>query len=150
MTTVYIEDMVIGQTAEYGKTITEADIILFAGITGDNNPMHINEEYASATPFEGRIAHGMLTASLISTVLGTQLPGYGTVYLSQSAKFRAPVSIHDTVNVKVTIKTIDPVKKRVTMETNCYVKGKLILEVEAMDIAPVRTTAVLAIQGRKT
>lgn len=142
MTTVYFEDMVVGQIAEYGKTITETDIILFAGVTGDNNPMHTNEEYASATPFGGRIAHGMLTASLISTVLGTQLPGFGTVYLSQSAKFRAPVSIHDTVNVKVTIKSLDPAKKRVTLETNCYVRGKLILEGEATVIAPSRVIEV--------
>lgn len=140
MTTVYFEDMVVGQIAEYGKTITESDIILFAGITGDNNPVHINEEYAAATPFEGRIAHGMLTASLISTVLGTRLPGHGTIYLSQAAKFRAPVSIHDTVNVRVTIKALDPVKKRVTLETNCYVKGKLVLEGEALVIAPSRAT----------
>lgn len=142
MTTVYFEDMVVGQIAEYGKTITETDIILFAGVTGDNNPMHTNEEYASATPFGGRIAHGMLTASLISTVLGTQLPGFGTIYLSQSAKFRAPVSIHDTVNVKVTIKSLDPAKKRVTLETNCYVRGKLILEGEATVIAPSRIIEV--------
>lgn len=140
MTTVYFEDMVVGQIAEYGKTITESDIILFAGITGDNNPVHINEEYAANTPFEGRIAHGMLTASLISTVLGTRLPGHGTIYLSQTAKFRAPVSIHDTVNVRVTIKALDPVKKRVTLETNCYVKGKLVLEGEALAIAPSRAT----------
>lgn len=140
MTTVFFEDMVVGQVAEYGKTITESDIILFAGITGDNNPVHINEEYAETTPFEGRIAHGMLTASLISTVLGTRLPGHGTIYLSQSAKFRAPVSIHDTVNVKATIKTLDPAKKRVTLETNCYVKGKLVLEGEAVVIAPSRVS----------
>ena len=146
MTTVYFEDMVIGQTAEYGKTITEADIILSLALPATKK-MHINEEYASATPFEGRIAHGMLTASLISTVLGTQLPGYGTVYLSQSAKFRAPVSIHDTVNVKVTIKTLIRQKTR-HAGNQLLCKGKLILEGEAMVIAPSRTTEE-ATKGRK-
>ena len=138
--TYHIDQLHPGMSASMAKTVTEADIILFAGITGDNNPVHINEEYAAATPFEGRIAHGMLTASLVSTVLGTRLPGYGTIYLSQSARFRAPVSIHDTVNVIATIKALDPGKKRVTLETNCYVKGKLVLEGEAVVIAPSRVS----------
>ncbi|WP_137936630.1 MaoC family dehydratase [Chitinivorax sp. B] len=141
MTTVYIEDMEIGQTAEYGKTITEADIIMFAGVTGDNNPVHIDEEYAATTPFGTRICHGMLTASLISTVLGTRLPGPGTIYLSQSAKFKAPVKLGDTVKVRVTVKDLDRARKRVTLETNCYVQGKLVLEGEALAIAPSKPAA---------
>ncbi|MEW9897487.1 MaoC family dehydratase [Chitinivorax sp. PXF-14] len=139
--TIYIEDMSVGQVAEYGKTITDADIILFAGVTGDNNPVHIDQEYAEKTPFGTRIAHGMLTASLISTVLGTRLPGPGTIYLSQSAKFKAPVKIGDTVQVRVSVKDIDLNRKRVTLETNCYVAGKLVLEGEALAIAPSKPTA---------
>ncbi len=136
--TVYFEDMQVGQFAEYGKTLTDADIILFAGVTGDDNPVHINQEYAEQTVFKGRIAHGMLTASFISTVLGTRLPGPGTIYLSQAAKFKAPVRIGDTVTARATIKALDPAKKRVTLETNCYVRGQLVLEGEAIVIAPSR------------
>ena len=93
----YLEDLAVGMSAIYAKTVTEADIVLFAGVSGDINPVHLDEEFASATTFKGRIAHGMLTASFISTVLGTKLPGPGCIYISQNLKFKAPVRIGDTV-----------------------------------------------------
>jgi 3-hydroxybutyryl-CoA dehydratase len=92
-----IEDLTVGMTASFAKTITDADIVLYAGISGDTNPVHINQEYASGTMFQGRIAHGMLTAGLISAVLGTKLPGPGCIYMSQTLKFKAPVRSGDTV-----------------------------------------------------
>ena len=103
----YIEDLTEGMTAVFGKTITDADILMFAGVSGDTNPVHLNEEFALGTAFHGRIAHGMLTASLISTVLGTKLPGPGCIYLSQNLKFLAPVRAGDTVRAEVTIRSID-------------------------------------------
>ena len=139
MTTVYIEDMVIGQTAEYGKTITEADIILFAGMTGDNNPMHINEEYASATPFERRIAHGMLTASVISAAIAGRLPGPGTIYLGQNLRFKAPVRPGDTVHAKVTVKEVLHEKRRVILDTICTVRDKVVIEGDALVMPTSRT-----------
>ena len=98
----YIEDLEAGMSAAFGKTITDADILMFAGVSGDTNPVHLNEEFALGTAFQGRIAHGMLTASLISTVLGTKLPGPGCIYLSQTLKFLAPVRAGDTVRAEVT------------------------------------------------
>jgi len=99
----YIEDLAPGMTALYARTVTDADIVLFAGISGDVNPVHLNHEFAANTVFEGRIAHGLLTASFISTVLGTKLPGPGCVYLSQNLKFKAPVRSGDTVSARATI-----------------------------------------------
>ena len=90
-----IEDLEVGMSASFAKTITEADIVMFAGVSGDMNPVHLDAEYAEKTVFKGRIAHGMLSAAFISTVLGTKLPGPGTVYLAQSLKFKAPVRIGD-------------------------------------------------------
>ncbi len=107
----YIEDLTEGMTAVFGKTITDADILMFAGVSGDTNPVHLNEEFALGTAFHGRIAHGMLTASLISTVLGTKLPGPGCIYLSQNLKFLAPVRAGDTVRAEVTIRSIDREKR---------------------------------------
>src|SRR3546814_7329516 len=91
----YIDELSVGMTAVHTKTLTETDIVLFAGISGDSNPLHLNQEYASETMFEGRIAHGMLTASFISTVLGTKLPGPGCIYLKQDLRFLAPVRAND-------------------------------------------------------
>ena len=99
----YFEDLSVGMSASYAKTITETDIVLFAGISGDVNPVHLNQEFASDTMFEGRIAHGMLTASFISTVLGTKLPGPGCIYLRQDLRFLAPVRPGDTVHAQITI-----------------------------------------------
>lgn len=134
----FIEDLQEGMTAVFGKTITDADILMFAGVSGDTNPVHLNEEFAAGTAFQGRIAHGMLTASLISTVLGTKLPGPGCVYLSQNLKFMAPVRVGDTVRAEVTITAIDRLRRRVTFATACKVGGKPVLEGEAVTVVPRR------------
>ena len=134
----FIEDLSEGMTAVFGKTITDADILMFAGVSGDTNPVHLNEEFAAGTAFQGRIAHGMLTASLISTVLGTKLPGPGCVYLSQNLKFMAPVRVGDTVRAEVTITAIDRLRRRVTFATACKVGGKSVLEGEAVTVVPRR------------
>ena len=128
----YLEDLTEGMSASFGKTITEADILMFAGVSGDTNPVHLDEEFAAATPFKGRIAHGMLTASLISTVFGTRLPGPGCIYMSQSLKFLAPVRVGETARAQVTVKAIDRERRRVTFETVCTVGGKNVLEGEAI------------------
>lgn len=138
MSTVFFEDLHIGQSASVSKTITETDIILFAGLSGDLNPVHINADYAATTQFGQRIAHGMLTASLISTIVGMKLPGEGAIYLSQSTRFRAPVFIGDTVTATATVTALDPVKKRVTLQTKCQVEDKLVLEGESLLIAASR------------
>ena len=127
-----IEDMAIGMSAETTKTITDADIVLFAGVSTDFNAMHMDEEYARTTPFGGRIAHGMLSASLLSAVLGNQLPGPGVVYLSQSLRFRAPVRIGDTVHARVTVKEVLTEKCRVVLDTVCTVLDKVVIDGEAM------------------
>jgi 3-hydroxybutyryl-CoA dehydratase len=112
--------------------VTEADIKAFAAVSGDDNPLHLDEAYAARTPFKGRIAHGLLAASYVSAVLGTQLPGPGAVYLSQSLRFRRPVRIGDTVTARVSIAAIDAEKKRVTLETVCLVDGKTVVDGEAV------------------
>ena len=129
---LYLEDLEIGMTAVYSKTVTDADVVLFAGITGDSNPVHLDSEYAKDTLFKGRIAHGMLTASFISTVLGTKLPGPGCIYVSQNLKFRAPVRIGDTVRSRVTVTDIDREKARVTLETICTVGETVVISGEAI------------------
>ena len=134
----YIEDLSEGMTAVFGKTITDADILMFAGVSGDTNPVHLNEEFALGTAFQGRIAHGMLTASLISTVLGTKLPGPGCIYLSQSLKFRAPVLIGDEVVATGKITSLDPEKGRAVLAMQATVKGKSVLDGEALMMVPRR------------
>ncbi|GAB2182084.1 MaoC family dehydratase [Denitratisoma sp. agr-D3] len=127
-----IEDLSVGMSAEIGKTITDADIILFSGVSTDVNAVHLNEEFAKTTMFGGRIAHGMLTAGLISAVLGNRLPGPGCIYVSQSLKFKAPVRPGDTVTAKVTVKEVLLDKGRVVLDTVCTVGGKVVIEGEAM------------------
>lgn len=124
----YLEDLSVGMSASYAKTITEADVVLFAGVTGDDNPVHINEEFAAATPFGQRIVHGMFSAGLISTVLGTRLPGPGAIYVDQQIRFKAPVHIGDTVTATATIIEIDERRRRVKLETVCTVKGEVVTE----------------------
>src|ERR1043165_6175904 len=109
----YLEDLAPGMTALYAKTVTDADVVLFAGISGVVNPVHLNQEFPDRTMFRGRIAHGMLTASFISTVIGTKLPGPGCIYVSQNLKFKAPVRVGDTVSATATIADIVLDKKRV-------------------------------------
>jgi 3-hydroxybutyryl-CoA dehydratase len=135
---LHFEDLKLGQTASFAKTITEADILLFAGVSGDTNPVHIDAEAAAKTPFKERIAHGMLSASLISTVLGTRLPGPGTIYLAQTLKFRAPVRIGATVTATAEVTALDAEKKRATLKTTCTVEGKSVIEGEAVVMVPSR------------
>ena len=135
---LYFEDLRLGQSAVYARTVTEADIVLFAGVSGDTNPVHINEEFASGTMFSGRIAHGMLTASLISAVIGTRLPGPGAIYVSQTLRFKAPVRIGDTVTARATITELVPEKRRATIATVATVRNKVVLEGEAIVMVPQR------------
>lgn len=134
----YFEDLAVGQTGVYSKTVTDADIVLFAGVTGDTNPIHLDEKFASTTPFKTRIAHGMLSAGMISTVLGTRLPGPGCVYMTQNLKFKAPVKIGDTVLAKVEITELHPEKKRVSLRTTCWVGDLLVIDGDAMLMVPAR------------
>jgi 3-hydroxybutyryl-CoA dehydratase len=126
------EDLAVGMTASTGKTITEADILMFAAVSTDTNPVHLNAEFAATTVFGERIAHGMLSAGLISAVLGTQLPGPGTIYMSQSLRFRAPVKIGETVTATVEVTALDPAKKRATLRTVCTVGGRVVIDGEAL------------------
>lgn len=131
-----LADLKVGSTESYARTITDADIVLFAGVSGDDNPVHLNDEFAQATMFKGRIAHGMLGASYISTVIGTRLPGPGTIYMGQTLKFRAPVRVGDTVTARVTVTAIDEAKRRLTLETLCLVGDKVVIEGEAQVMLP--------------
>lgn len=126
------EDLQLGMTATFAKTITEADIVLFAAVSGDNNAVHINEEFAQTTQFKGRIAHGMLSASVISAAIAGRLPGPGTVYLGQNLRFKAPVRPGATVHATVTVKELFPEKRRVALTTVCTVAGKAVIEGDAL------------------
>ena len=128
----YIEDLKIGQTAQQSKTITETDIILFSAVSMDTNAIHIDEDYAKTTRFGTRIVHGMLTGSLISSVLANRLPGPGTIFLTQTMKFLAPVHPGATITAEVKVLEIFPEKNRVRLETTCSVGGKRVLEGEAL------------------
>lgn len=121
-----------GMSAVYSRTITDTDLRNFSGVSGDTNPMHLNEEYAQTTVFKGCVVHGMLTASLLSTVIGTRLPGPGCLYVSQSLQFKAPVYVGDTVYAKATVKSLQPERRRVVMTTQCFVKDRLVLDGEAV------------------
>jgi len=134
--TIVIEDIEIGMTRSLRKVVTDKDIEMFAEVSTDRNPVHLDDDYAQDTIFAGRIAHGMLTAGLISAVIGEQLPGHGTVYLGQSLKFLAPVRPGDMVLAEVEVTAIDYAKRRVTMETRCTVEGKKVLVGEANVLAP--------------
>jgi 3-hydroxybutyryl-CoA dehydratase len=133
-----IEDLKPGMSASYGKTVGEADIVLFAGVSGDTNPVHLDEDYAKATMFKTRIAHGMLSAGFISTVLGTKLPGPGAIYMSQNLKFKAPVKIGDSVLATCTVTEVIPEKKRAVLSTICKVGDTVVIEGEAMVMVPSR------------
>ena len=136
--TICIEDIEMGMTRYIRKTITDRDIEQFAEISTDHNPVHLDDDYARDTIFEGRIAHGMLTAGLVSAVIGEQLPGHGTIYMSQNLKFLAPVRPGDLVyaEVKVVDMVID--KRRVKLDCRCEVNGKNVLVGEAIVLAPSR------------
>ena len=125
------EDLEIGLRASVGKTITEADILLFAAVSTDTNPVHLDAEVAKQSMFKERVAHGMLSAGLISAVLGTRLPGPGTIYMGQTLRFRAPVRIGDTVTATAEVTALDAEKKRATLKTTCTVAGKVVIDGEA-------------------
>ena len=130
------EELRVGMFTTYAKTITEADIVLFAAVSGDNNAIHTNEEFAAATIFKGRIAHGMLSASVISAALANKLPGPGAIYMSQNLRFRAPVRAGDTVRATVTVKELIPEKHRVLLSTCCTVRDEVVIEGDALVALP--------------
>lgn len=136
--TICIEDLEIGMTRSLSKVVTDRDIELFAEVSTDRNPVHLDDDYAQDTIFEGRIAHGMLTAALISAVIGEQLPGHGTVYMGQSLKFIAPVRPGDVVRAEVQVTAINHAKRRVTLECHCAVGDRIVLKGEALVMAPSR------------
>jgi 3-hydroxybutyryl-CoA dehydratase len=134
----FLEDLKVGQEASISKTVTEADIAKFADVSGDRNPVHLDAAYAATTMFKERIAHGMLSAGYISAVFGMHLPGPGSIYISQSLNFKAPVKIGDTVTASVKVIEIIPDKKRARFETVCSVGGTPVLTGEAVLKIPVR------------
>jgi 3-hydroxybutyryl-CoA dehydratase len=135
---LYFDELSVGQTAERTHVVGAADIEAFAAVSGDHNPVHMDEAFARTTAFGGRIAHGMLSAAYISAVLGNDLPGPGAIYLSQSLRFRRPVKIGDPVVAKVTVKALDAAKGHATFETLCLVNGKTVVDGEALIMVPRR------------
>lgn len=131
-----IESLEVGMTASYEQLITEADVSAFAGISGDNNPVHMSEEYAEASRYKKRIAHGLLSASFFSALFGTKLPGNGCVYVSQRLDFRRPVYIGDTVKAIIEITSIDKDKSRVFFRTSCVVRNKVVIDGDAEIFVP--------------
>lgn len=132
-----IAEIKVGDFAEFSKTVSETDVYLYAGISGDFNPAHVNAQQAEKGMFKERIAHGMLTAGFISTILGTQLPGPGTIYMKQNLTFLAPVMFGDTITARAEVVETIPEKNRVRLKTTCVnQKGKTVLDGEAMVMAP--------------
>lgn len=139
MKSLTIDELQVGQTARFSKTVTEADVYLFAGISGDLNPAHVDEEFAKKTYFKTRIAHGMLTASFISTIIGTMLPGPGSIYIRQEVNFLKPVRIGDTVTATAEVAEVMGEKKRVRLKTFCTnQKGEVVLDGQAIVSPPRR------------
>jgi len=137
----YFEDLTIGQTVSRARVVTDADIRAFADLSGDHNPVHLDEAFAATTPFKERIAHGMLSGAFISALIAGELPGPGAIYLSQSLNFRRPVKIGDPLEVHITVTTLDSEKARVGLSTVCTVNGKTVVEGEATVMAPRRPSA---------
>jgi 3-hydroxybutyryl-CoA dehydratase len=133
---LYFEDLKEGMTASLGKTVTDTDLVMFAGLSMDTNPVHVNEEFGKATMFKGRIAHGMLGAALLSAVFGTRMPGPGCIYVAQSLKFKAPVRVGDTMVARVTVKELHEKKKFVDFDTVVTVGDKKVIEGEATLMVP--------------
>ncbi len=136
--TIAVEDLHEGMTASLEQTVSREDVARFAEVTGDFNPLHFDADFAATTVFGAPIAHGVLSAGYISAVIGTRLPGPGTIYLSQQLKFRAPVRIGDTVTARVTVAAVDRARRRVRLETACLVGGEVVLEGEALVLVPER------------
>ena len=134
--TLYFEDLSVGMSEHFAKKVSSSDVVGFAEVTGDRNPIHLSEHFAAKTTFGTRIAHGLYTASLISAVLGTRLPGPGAVYISQTLHFRAPVKIGDTVDVTVEVKELMPEKFRARLSCTCTVEGEIVLDGEALVKVP--------------
>jgi 3-hydroxybutyryl-CoA dehydratase len=135
----YFEDLEVGQEASMSRTVSEADIVAYAALSGDYNPVHLDPEYASRTIFKERIAHGILAAGYISALFGMKLPGPGSIYISQTLSFRAPVKIDDKVESKVTLIELIPEKKRARFDCTCTVNGKPVLTGEAVLMVPSRS-----------
>ena len=136
--TICIEDLEVGMRRDLSKVIGDAEIEMFAALSTDHNPVHLDEDYAQQTIFGGRIAHGMLTAGLISAVIGEQLPGHGSVYLKQNLTFIAPVRPGDRVDASVCVREIDYAKRRVTLDCACRVGDTVVLKGDALVLAPSR------------
>lgn len=134
--TLFFEDLSLGMTERLTKTVASSDVVGFAQLTGDRNPIHLSEHFAAKTSFRTRIAHGLYTASLISAVLGTRLPGPGAIYISQTLNFRAPVKIGDTVVVSVTVAELIAEKSRARLACLCEVDGEVVLDGEAVVKVP--------------
>jgi 3-hydroxybutyryl-CoA dehydratase len=137
---LFLEDLSVGQQAMFGRTVTDADIAAFAGVSGDTNPIHLHDGFAKGTRFGQRIAHGMLGAGYISTVIGTKLPGPGAVYISQTLNFMAPVLVGDTITAIATITAIDDKRRRVTLKTQCLNGDKVVIDGEAIVLVPRRAS----------
>ncbi|MCK5497525.1 MAG: MaoC family dehydratase [Hyphomicrobiaceae bacterium] len=133
---VFFEDLSVGQEASLSNTVSGANIVAFAEISGDRNPVHLDADYAATTMFKERIAHGMLSAAYISAVFGMKLPGPGAIYMSQTLKFKAPVKIGDTVVTTVKVAELMPEKRRARFECVCTVNDKPVVEGEAMLMVP--------------
>lgn len=133
---IAIEDIKEGMEASYSQTITDADVKTFAGMSGDHNPVHVNDEYAANSRWERRIAHGMISASFFSGLFGTKLPGIGCVWVSQTLKFLKPVYINDTVTAKVIVRDVDLERRRVFLRTVCSVKGEIVIDGEGEVFIP--------------
>ena len=131
-----LDELDVGRAVERSRTVTTADIGAFADVSGDRNPVHLDEAFAATTPFKGVIAHGMLSAAFISALIADELPGRGSIYLSQSLSFRRPVRPGDEVVTRVEVTAIDREKGRVTLATICSVSGKAVVEGEAVVLAP--------------
>lgn len=137
--TIYIDELEIGMSRWVEKVIDDAEIHAFAVLSSDHNPVHMDEEYATDTPFNGRIAHGMLGAGLISAVIGEQLPGHGTIYMKQNLVFTAPVRPGDLVRATVTVSDIDLAKRRVGLDCVCTVGDTVVIKGDALVLAPRRS-----------
>ena len=138
MIALFLEDLSVGQSAELTRTVQADDLVAFAAVTGDDNPVHLDEAFAKTTSFGGRIAHGMLSAGYISAVIGTKLPGSGAIYLEQTLRFRRPVRIGDEVTARAEIAAIDADRARIMLATTCRVAGKVVVEGEATIMVPRR------------
>jgi 3-hydroxybutyryl-CoA dehydratase len=133
-----IEDLVVGMTAAYEHVVTEQDVLQFADVSGDRNPVHLDEGFARTTRFKGRIAHGMLSASFLSTAIASRLPGPGTIYLTQNLSFRAPVRIGDKVEARITVTDVIREKARVVLKTVCRVGETVVIDGDALVMVPGR------------